>query len=63
MLGVTFDPPRRVMHISVLPRAKPEQHEMELVFARLVDEVIHYREVEGSSREFDPPNRPAPQRC
>ena len=26
---------------------------MKLVIARLVDEVIHYREVEGSSRGFD----------
>ena len=46
--GVGLDPLGDVVVLAVLPGAEPEEHEAEMVFARLVDEEVDVAEVEGA---------------
>ena len=46
--GVGFDPLWRVVHVAVLPGAEPEDDEMHVVLAGLIDEEISGGEIEGA---------------
>ena len=43
---VLLDPERRVARQTVLPTAKPQEHQFQAIAARFLDEAVHQREIE-----------------